>query len=270
MPRIIAGAGPGVVSARHLPLWAGWLLALAVAAGCASLGLWQLQRMHAKQALLDASAQVLEQRREQPLALAGDTSRVRAYDWAAGDGRFAPLPAVLLDNQNRDGRAGVRAYRVFQPEADGALPVLVELGWLPLPGDRRLPGVPAPALERVSGLLLPPPSPGLAAAPPARQDDGTLLAVALDPPALAAALGLPALAPRVLRLDPDLPVGHVRDLELLPNTLPPQRHLGYAVQWFGLAATVLAIALVLTLRRRGRGAGTATGGDGAGVRKSPP
>ncbi|KKD57741.1 hypothetical protein VM57_01405 [Stenotrophomonas maltophilia] len=31
---------------------------------------------------------------------------------------------------------------------------------------------------------------------------------------------------------------------------PPQRHLGYAVQWFGLALTVLVVALVLEWRRR--------------------
>ncbi|WP_343239036.1 SURF1 family cytochrome oxidase biogenesis protein, partial [Stenotrophomonas sp.] len=55
---------------------------------------------------------------------------------------------------------------------------------------------------------------------------------------------------RVLRLDPALPFGDARDLDLLPNTLPPQRHLGYAVQWFGLALTVLVVALVLERRRR--------------------
>ena len=43
-----------------------------------------------------------------------------------------------------------------------------------------------------------------------------------------------------------------RDLEILPNTLTPERHLGYAVQWFGLALAVLAVALVLTLRARKR------------------
>ena len=37
-----------------------------------------------------------------------------------------------------------------------------------------------------------------------------------------------------------------------PNTLTPERHLGYAVQWFGLALTVFVIAVVLTVRRRGR------------------
>ena len=69
---------------------------------------------------------------------------------------------------------------------------------------------------------------------------------------MAAALRLPGLAPRILRLDPALPLGYARDLELLPNTLPPDRHLGYAVQWFALAAAVLVIALVLTVRRRRR------------------
>ena len=253
MAGIIAGArGDGAMNRRRLPLWAGWLLALAVAGACAALGLWQLQRMHAKQALLEASAQVLDARHAQPLGSAADPDRARDYDWAAGDGRFLPLPPVLLDNQNHGGRAGVRAYRVFQPAAAGATPLLLELGWLPLPGDRRLPDVAVPDATQVSGLLLPPPSSGLVAPAIAVQADGTLLVVALDPQGLAAALHLPALAPRVLRLDPALPLGYARDLELLPNTLPPERHLGYAVQWFALAAAVLVIALLLTVRERRR------------------
>ncbi|WP_288728953.1 SURF1 family cytochrome oxidase biogenesis protein, partial [uncultured Pseudoxanthomonas sp.] len=80
--------------------------------------------------------------------------------------------------------------------------------------------------------------------------NGDLLAVVLDPAALAAPLRQPALAQRVLKLDPALPVGFARDLDVLPNTLPPERHLGYAVQWFGLALAVLITAGVLTWRRR--------------------
>jgi cytochrome oxidase assembly protein ShyY1 len=53
----------------------------------------------------------------------------------------------------------------------------------------------------------------------------------------------------VLRLDPALPLGYARDLQLLANTLPPERHRGYAVQWFALAAAVLATALILTFRK---------------------
>ena len=232
----------------------GWLLALLVIALFARLGFWQLDRMHQKQAMLDAVHAVLHDRRAQPLAVAANPQRSTGYDWSAGVGRFAALPAILLDNQGRGERAGVRAYRVFQP-ASGT-PLLVELGWLPLPGDRRMPSVPITAATQVAGLLVPPPSAGIAHAPAVAQPDGTLLAIALDLPMLRDTLRLPALAPRVLKLDPAQALGvgpgYARDLDILPNTLPPERHLGYAVQWFGLAIAVLVTALVVTFRKPGK------------------
>ena len=107
--------------------------------------------------------------------------------------------------------------------------------------------------QRIAGLLGPPPSEGIARASPTVLADGSLLVIALQREALAQALSLPALAPRVLKLDPDLPLGYARDLDILPNTLPPERHVGYAVQWFGLAAAVFITALVLTWRSRRAG-----------------
>lgn len=240
--------GARVAVSQQRGLLFGWSLALLAMAAFAALGAWQYGRMHEKQALLDAAARVLRDRRPQPLALASDPARAKAYDWAAGEGRFADAPAVLLDNQSRQERAGVRAYRLFLP--DGAPPLLVELGWLPLPGDRRMPGVAAIAgRRRVSGLLLAPPSHGLAAPVAVRQGGGTVLATGLQAPALPGLLGQARLAPRILRLDPALPLGYARDLDVLPNTLPPQRHLGYAVQWLALALAVLVTALILTFRR---------------------
>ncbi|MGN7726873.1 SURF1 family protein [Luteimonas sp. 22616] len=234
---------------RNIAGW--WLLALLVAAGLCSLGVWQLGRMHQKQAMLDAVQQALDQRTPHPLATAADATRKRDYDWATGTGRFADAPAVLLDNQQRDDRPGVRVYRVFQPSAPGAAPLLVELGWLPLPGDRQLPDVPRPAGElRLAGLLAPPPSHGILAAVAAPQPGGQVLTTGLDAAGLRDQLRQPELAPRVLKLDPAAPLGYARDLDVLPNTLPPERHLGYAVQWFALAAAVLVIALLLTLRKR--------------------
>lgn len=230
---------------------AGWLLAGVVIALFCTLGMWQLARGDSKQATLDDIERVLAARDALPLAAAADSGRIDSLDWAAGEGRFASAPAVLLDNQIRNSRPGVRAYRVFVP-TQGA-PLLVELGWLPLPGDRRLPRIdPVPQIRRVSGLLAPPPSAGLATPSVSATPGGNLLAIGLDRDVLAGALQQPALAPRVLKLDPDLPFGYARDLDLLPNTLPPDRHLGYAVQWFGLAAAVLVIAVVMTLRQRRR------------------
>jgi len=237
------------MKSRRMPLWLGWTLALLAAAGFARLGVWQLARMHEKEALLANVQDVLARKVPQPLSLASDRSRARDFDWAAGRGHFADGPAVLLDNQSRNERSGLRAYRLLVPEA-GA-PLLVELGWLPLPGDRAMPRV-APIGGNVdaSGLLLAPPSPGLVAATADGMPNGEILATALDAPELPRLLGIASLPPRVLRLDPAIKdIGYARDLDVLPNTLPPSRHLGYAVQWFALAAAVLITAAVLTFRK---------------------
>ena len=236
-----------------------WLFAIAAFALFARLGAWQLERRGEKQAMLDSVAGVLADRTPQPLAArvadvlpSTDGKVAQQYAWVAGQGTFLDAPAVLLDNQQRDGKVGVRAYRAFLPEG-ARLPVLVELGWRPLPGDRTMPATPRPGgTVTLEGLLLPPPSPGLAAAAIAPQADGSLLATGLRLPDVAAALGLPALAPRVLRPDPAMPIGYARDLDILPNTLPPEKHLGYAVQWFGLAAAVLVTTLLLAWRARRR------------------
>lgn len=233
--------------------WIGWALAIAVAAGFGSLGFWQLGRAQQKQAMFAEAHRVLEERIAGPLSLAADASRSRNYDWAVGEGEFADAPAVLLDNQQRDGMAGVRAYRLFQPV--GAPPLLVELGWLPLPPDRRMPGIALPQGRlRVRGLLSPAPSAGMVREDLKKTDDAdNLLTTVLDVTALSPALGVESLPSRALKLDPALKLGYTRDLDILPNTMPPARHVAYAVQWFGLALAVLATAAVLTFRRRRAG-----------------
>ena len=236
------------VRRRHT-LVVGWALAVMAIAGFASLGRWQLQRAVEKQAMLDAAAQVLGRRQPQPLAAAGDLARATDYDWAEGRGHFDARGPLWLDNQLRDGRQGVHAYRIFLP--DDAPPLLVDLGWLPLPGDRAMPAIALPRGRiEVRGLLVPPPSSGLALGSGiARQGEGWVL-TRLDTEVVSRTLALPApLAARVLRLDPALPLGYARDLQLLANTLPPDRHRGYAVQWFALAIAVLATALILTFRK---------------------
>lgn len=233
---------------QHTGLF-GWLLALAVAAAFSALGAWQLQRMHEKQALL---AQVPPDRSE-AMTLAQAMRAPQTLHWVHDRLEFLPA-TVLLDNQLREGRAGLKVYQAARVDA-GA--VLVDLGWLPLPADRQLPRI-APLQGRieVQGLWAPPPSSGIALGPALADtpQPRLWLATRLDLPAIAANLGLPAdaLPPHVLRLDPASPLGYTRDLDLLPNTLPPSRHLGYAVQWFAMALAVLVIAGVLHRRRRGR------------------
>jgi surfeit locus 1 family protein len=231
--------------------WA--LSALAGIALFSSLGAWQWSRAGQKQTRLAQQADVLSRRESQSLAIAADAARASALDWATGRGRF-DARVLFLDNQQRDGRAGVRVYGVLQ--ADGApSPLLVDLGWLPWGERRDLPPVNLPASPiDVAGVLAPPPSTGVALGEGVQsQGNARWLLTRLEPDALATRIGLSvALAPRVLKLDPALPIGFERDFDLLPNTLPPERHRGYAVQWFALAATVAIVYLILSLRRRTR------------------
>ncbi|CAN5305621.1 SURF1 family protein [soil metagenome] len=240
---MVSKSRPGQVS---LPIRiVAWILALLLALGFMQLGRWQLGRAVTKQAMLSQVAQVLANRR--PVALAA-ASRATGYDWAAGRGHFARGPVLLLDNQRHGEAVGVRVFAPFLPDAGGEL--LVDLGWLPLPGSRAMPTpvVPGGDLD-LRGLLAPPPSTGLALGPDHTQIDAhRWLLTRVDHVALASTLG-PALAPRVLRLDPALPIGFARDLDVLPNTLTPERHRGYALQWFGLAALTLVIALFFSFRR---------------------
>jgi surfeit locus 1 family protein len=224
--------------------WPLLVLGLVLSAGLARTGLWQWQRAAEKDAMLARVAAALADREPQPLAAARDDG----FTWATGTGRFVPGPVLLLDNQRRGQAVGVRVLAPFQPDAGSAL--LVDLGWLALPPDRRLPTPTVPAgPQRVSGLLAPPPAAGLSLGPDHVVHGPRWLLTRVDLPALSQAMKL-SLAPRILRLDPALPLGYARDLEVLPNTLPPERHRGYALQWFGLSATLLALTLFLFLRRR--------------------
>lgn len=231
--------------------WGLWALALAAIVLFCGLGRWQLGRAEQKRQMLAHAAQAMRSRTPQPEARIDDPARARDYDWMLVEGRFLDAPVVLLDNQQHEGAAGVRAYRLFETRTHRR--VLVDLGWTALPGDRRMPQVLRyPSRTRIAGLLMPPPARGLLVGPPVPQADGALLATAIDPAALRQPLRVATLSPRVLRPQPEPGFGFQRDFDILPNTMPPERHIGYAVQWFALAATVLITAVLLTWRRARR------------------
>ena len=130
-----------------------WSLAVFAALLFAWLGHWQLQRMQQKQLLLERAAQV----RDHPVTLSQGLRADRPPAWVSGAAELLPT-LVLLDNQTRDGRAGVRVYQPARTDGAGT-EVLVDLGWLPLPADRQLPRVqPLHGRQLLRGLLVAPPS----------------------------------------------------------------------------------------------------------------
>jgi surfeit locus 1 family protein len=223
------------------------LVTLVVLGILVSLGRWQLRRADEKQRLFDAFAAGAGT----TLPLTGATALLPRYQHVEAHGAYDPGHQVLIDNMTSgDGQAG---YYVITPFAlDGGGWLLVNRGWVPVGSSRRiLPDVSVAATPRalrgrtdhlpVPGIHLGTPAP---LAPPF-----PAVATYPGPGELAALLGTGKLAAAadVLLLDPAEPDGYLRQWS--PPGLSPMRHLAYAVQWFGLALTLVIIYIVTNLRR---------------------
>ena len=235
--------------------WFGTVLAVIAVAGFVSLGFWQWERAVWKSRYLDGHARALAENSrplDEALAKAIRESRVDLPlpVKARGTGRFEPTRTVLLDNQRRGAEVGALVFTLYLPDND-LPPLLVNRGWIALDALRQ-PSVriePPEAMVAVSGLLRRPPSQGLRLGKQPSLDaaNGPPLLPWLDLDELGAAWDL-SLPPLVLELGPESPGGFRRDADPLPNTLTPEKHRGYAVQWWGLATAVAAIWLVLVWR----------------------
>lgn len=229
-----------------------WLpLAAAVAAFVlfAGLGSWQLQRAGEREAAL-AAIEAAGTKRPLPLPATGELEAL-AWHHVRLEGRFLGERQFLLDNRTLAGEPG---FAVLTPFAlDDGRTILVDRGWVR--ADGRAPagsvGLPASAREvdTIVGRLWQP-EPGLALGPALAPADGDWprTTTRVDYAALGDALGR-QLVPAVVRIEEQVPWA-LRARPVEPR-FGPERHVGYAVQWYALALTVVVVA-VLLLRGRSR------------------
>lgn len=213
------------------------LVVLALLPGLIALGCWQLGRADEKRALLAIHA---ERRVEAPLA-SGQLAQVPdpAYRRVHLYGRFDSEHSLLLDNRMRDGRAGVELLQPFHDQASG-LWLLVNRGWLPWP-DRREPvqfDTPAQALALEATVYVAPGATFQLHPDPVGGQWPHLL-TAIHPARLWQQLGREGFA-HELRLEPG-PASYRLDWPVV--AMGPEKHLGYAVQWFALATALVLLFL---------------------------
>lgn len=222
------------------PCWT--LLALAGMAVFISLGRWQLGRADEKRDLFAA----FESGSRVGIELPSNLVPLDRYQRATTAGRYDPSRQFLLDNMTHDGVPGLHVLTPLLRD-DGSV-VVVDRGFLPSRGRRSdLPDIPVDdAPRRVSGRMdyLPRPAVELGTGPTAGWPRLISFPRVED---LATALGLP-VHPQVLLLDAGEPDGFLRDWR--PPGMTPDKHVGYAVQWFGLAAAVFATWFILSLRKK--------------------
>ena len=193
------------------------------------LGIWQLQRLGWKAALL---AEI--DRGEQ--APPGELSvRASAFTRVVVRGEYLPQVA-RYGAEVRTGPMGptMGAHVLAPLRWNGGEPVIVDRGWAPLEFDTR----PPVGEVMVEGYVRPPEYPvqfGAADDPAGRRF------YALDPVAIGASLGVPNVAPfTVVALGRG---GTLPDpARALPR--PANNHLSYAITWFGLAAGLVVVFAV--------------------------
>lgn len=238
-------------------LWAV-LLTAALLATFVALGWWQVERARAKQAMIES----FQRGAQSSFDLKGDVAvdELPRYQHVRVEGRYEPAHQVLIDNM--PSQSGLPGFRVLTPlRRDGSERLLlVDRGWVPLGATRQdLPQViVSPDVRTVSGRLDTLPAPGVRVGDAGVAGDTSWPRVLNFPrqPDLEQALGEPTEA-RILLLDPAAPDGYERAWRPAMQ-FGPERHLGYAIQWFAFAIVTLVIFIALSLRRLPGEAATAT------------
>ncbi len=214
------------------------------------LGTWQLGRAEEKRRLLALMAAG----REQPVRSAEDIQSLPRFSVVSLSGHYLARPQWLLENKMRDKRVG---YEVFTPFVAGELnrTVLVNRGWIAHGEDTddklAVDELPRRIMARVDS----PPKTGIELGEVSLDENTPIQKMVYFSPdklahMLSAFSGVPKmLTQRVFLLDDAMPDGFVRDWK--PVIMPPSRHVGYAVQWFGLTLTLWL--LYFFWLRKGRG-----------------
>lgn len=231
-------------NALFKPRWAMTILALLAIAFFMRLGFWQLERASEKKQMM--------------AALTG-FSQQKASNWSSGN----PLPAqyqpiqvqghflrtmLLLDNQHYQHQFG---YDVVSPLvlADGHV-VLIDRGWVAGDVTRRI----FPDIETPSGFIQ------LTGSAYYSSEKNWLLGQALEKKkanlAIVELLDTHLISqflhksvyPFIIRLGKPAANGYVREWAVV--AMPPERHYGYALQWFAMALVIFILFIALNLKKK--------------------
>lgn len=209
-----------------------------------SAGFWQLGRADEKTAILERYASASSDGLITALVPddAADALRFRNLRLT---GRYQPERQILLDNMTDGGSNG---YQVLTPFVTASGTVLVNRGWVRADPDRSvLPDIGVGDEPRtITGRINDFPAPGLRLGQPAEADSAwprrLLFPTAAD---LAAALAveLPAYQLQLAATETD---GYLREWKVVDSG--PEKHLGYAFQWFSFAALACLFYVLLMVQ----------------------
>ncbi len=204
-----------------------------------SLGFWQLDRAEQKEELINQQ-QLSFDKTVLNLTPTTDLKQVR-YRKIKISGHYVSDKQYLIDNQIVNGRVGYFVMTPFKMDKINKL-VLVNRGWVELNKDRRiLPEITIDNVKRtITGRINHFPVVGIRLAGAEIPTKGWPSVVqVVDSGGLSEKLGFP-LFPFQVELDKTMNDGYSRDWKK-KSIMPPEKHIAYAVQWFGLALTLTVL-----------------------------
>jgi surfeit locus 1 family protein len=210
------------------------------------LALWQLSRAAEKDAL---QAKYAAGQRSVVELTEANAAKLTQYQRVSARGHYDSAHQILLDSMpSAMGQPGYRVVTPFELEQGGWL--LVDRGWH-RPGATRsdIPDVAVGESARaLTGQLSVLPRPGVRlAAVPDGSDKWPRVMNYPEQATVEGALDRKVL-PGLVLLDADQPDGFERAWQARTD-MGSERHLSYALQWFGFAIAAIALFVVLGLRR---------------------
>ncbi len=229
----------------------GWPLALVLffTGVMVWLGFWQLQRAEEKRQLLA----LLASGQNMTVASAEGLQSVPRYAYVQVTGRFLDSPQFVLENKVRHKRLG---YAIFTPLVipQWRATIMVNRGWIDAREFDMAALQPDTRLRSWRLRIDKPPKTGVELGEVQLEPEAPVQKMVYYTPEKISAViryqrpdAPPVLEERVFLLEADQPAGF--DRQWKPVIIPPSRHIGYAVQWFGLTLT-LWILFIFWLRKQ--------------------
>lgn len=222
-----------------VPIVAGIITLLAVVV-MVKLGFWQLDRAAEKQALFDDYQQSASDSMTSLANLNTLKRQPQRFERIQASGHFDPQRYFLIDNKISDGVPGYHVIGLLKL-SDHSSYLAVNLGWLKAPRLRsELPEVKLPSQAvKVTGLVqLPQENVFISNEQEQAVGIWPQRVPEFIPKQVAENYQIP-LQPFVVLLAEQQSFGYKRQWQ--PNVMPPEKHHGYALQWFSLAMAALVI-----------------------------
>lgn len=206
-----------------------------------TLGFWQLERKAEKDLRLSNIEQASQ---SESLSIEEAFNDLEVYqDYSVTFVGTAQNKHIYIDNKLHDGRAG---FHVLVPYSSDIGTVMVNLGWIPSTGARGdLPSFVLAPMDIVSGVIHLPLQNSFIRETNNTYGEFPVLLQQVDLDEISLHLGEQVL-PATIRLLPD-DSQFARQWQAV--AMSPDKHLGYAVQWFGLAVAALTVYLLSMLKR---------------------